>query len=111
MLMRLGNARLVFVAGLDLPARSSSRKGNSIRRVAIDFVRRGENEWRFRAKISRGFEQVERAVGVNREIRLRIARRPIVRRLRGGVHDRGKVPPVLRGRDRSSPPASRISTS
>ena len=45
----------------------------------------------FPGRISRRFEQVQGAVGVNREIRLWIARRPIVRWLRGGVHDRAQA--------------------
>ena len=85
-----GNSRLVFVARLDFPALVQFAQRQPIRRVAIDFVRRRKNERRFRANFARRFEQIQRAVGVDREIRLRIARRPIVRRLRRGVHDRAR---------------------
>ena len=42
-----------------------------------------------------GFEKIQRAVGVDGEIRLRIARGPIVRRLRGRVDDGGDLVPLL----------------
>ena len=40
-------------------------------------------------------EQVERAVGVDREVRVRVARRPVVRGLRGGVDDQLDLAAVL----------------
>src|ERR1041385_5073562 len=63
-----GNSRFIFVARLDLPAFLEFAQRKTIGRVAVDFVGRTKDEWRFRAKISRGFEQIERAVGVNGEI-------------------------------------------
>ena len=92
---RFGNAGLVFVALGDFPAQRQLAQRQPIRRVAIDFVRRGENEGRFRAKIPRRFEQIQGAVGIDGEIGLRIARRPIMRRLRGRVHDGGDVAAML----------------
>ena len=44
-------------------------------------------EGRLGARLARGFEQVQRADGVDAEIRVRLARGPVVRRLRGGVDD------------------------
>ena len=41
--------------------------------------------------LARGFEQVQGADGVDAEIRVRLARGPVVRRLRGGVNDQGDV--------------------
>ena len=46
--------------------------------------------------MTRGLEQVERPVRVHAEVRLRIARRPVVRRLRGGVDDELEILSVLR---------------
>ena len=43
----------------------------------------------------RRLEQVQRAVGVDREVRLRVARRPVVRRLRGRVDDELELLGVL----------------
>ncbi len=74
---------------LDFPAFLQLAQRQTVRGVAINFVRRCKNKRRFRAEISRRLEQIQRAVGVDGEIGLRIARRPIVRRLRRGVNDRG----------------------
>ena len=89
-----GNAGVVFVTGLDLPTQRQFAQRQAIRCVAVDLVRRSKNKRRFRTEVSRCFEQIKRAVGVNREIHLGIARRPIVRWLRGGVHNRPQATPV-----------------
>ena len=44
-------------------------------------------EGRLRAGLARGFQQIERAGGIGVEIIERDRRRPVVRRLRGGVDD------------------------
>ncbi len=89
-----GNARLERVARLDFPAEVKFLERETIRSVAVDLVRRGENEGRFRAIVSRRFEEIEGPIGVDREIHLRIARRPVVRRLGRSVNDRGQFAPV-----------------
>jgi hypothetical protein len=88
---RLGNARLVFVAGFYFPAFFQFDERQAVRRVAINFVRGSENKNRFGAKLPRGFEQVQRADGVHAKVRVRIARGPVVRRLRGRVDDERDV--------------------
>ena len=55
-------------------------------------------------------EQVQRAVGVDREVRLRVRRRPVVRRLRGGVDDELEVA-RRRSNSARTPSASRMSRS
>jgi len=45
------------------------------------------DEWRFRAKLPRGFQQMERAQRIHFEIEERDGRRLIVRGLRGGMDD------------------------
>ena len=88
---RFGNAGFVLVPRLDFPAQRQFAQWQSVRRVAIDLVRRRENEWRLRANCAGGFKQVQGAIRVNREIGLRIARGPIVGRLRRRVDDSGDV--------------------
>ena len=75
MLVLSKNARLVFVAGLDLPTPLELLKRELIGRVPIDLVRGVENEGRLGTKISGRFQEIEGAVGVDREINLRIALR------------------------------------
>ena len=82
-----GNTRLVFVSGFNFPAFFQLTQRETIWRIAINFIRRSKNEWRFRANVSHCFQQVQRAIGIDGEIRLRIARRPVVRRLRRGMHN------------------------
>src|SRR5438046_3858557 len=65
---RFGNTRLVFMTGLDLPAFLQFPQRQTIWCVAVNFIRRSKNEWRFRAKISRCFKQIERAVGVDGKV-------------------------------------------
>src|SRR5207244_6115461 len=70
---RLRNTGLVFVARLYFPAFLEFAQRQTVRRVAIDFVRRGENERRRGRKRSRSFEQLQRAVGGHSKLSLRIA--------------------------------------
>ena len=72
---------------VDLPARLELDAAAGVRRVAVDLVGRREDERRLGQRVARRLEQVQRAVGVDREIGLGLARRPVVRRLRGGVDD------------------------
>src|SRR5438093_10130697 len=75
---RLRNTGLVFVAWLYFPAFFEFAQRQTVRRVAIDFVRRRENERRLGRKLSRRFEQIQRAVRVHSKISLRIAGSPVV---------------------------------
>ena len=79
------------VLGADLKAPLLLDQRQEIGRVAIDLVGAGEDERRLRAVPARRFEQVQGAVGVDREIGLRVAGRPIVRRLGRGMDDRRDV--------------------
>ena len=58
-----------------------------VRRVPVDLVRRGEHEACVRSVPTRGLEQIERAVRVHAEVHLGSRGRPVVRGLRGCVHD------------------------
>jgi len=75
---RLRNATLVFVPRLYFPSLLEFTQRQTIRGVAVDFVRRSENERCLRRKLSRRFQQIQRSVRVHSEISLRIARSPIV---------------------------------
>ena len=77
------------MGGVDLPACLLFVKREGVGPVAVDFVGRGKDERRVGAVLARGLEQVERAVGVDREIGERIAGGPVVRGLGGGVDDQG----------------------
>ena len=77
------------VLGADLPAQFLFDQRQEVGGVAVDLVGAGEDEGRLRAVPARRLQQVQRAVGVDREIGLRVACRPVVRRLGGGVNDRG----------------------
>ncbi len=55
--------------------------------VAVDLVGRQEDERRRVRVQPGGLEHVERPVGVDREVGLGLGRRPVVGRLRRGVHD------------------------
>src|SRR4029077_6875152 len=84
---RFGNSRLIFVSRFDFPTLLQFAQRQTVRRVPIDFICGCKNKRSLGAKISRRFQQIEGAVCVDREMSLWIARRPIVRWLRGGVHD------------------------
>ena len=58
-----------------------------IGRVAVDLVGRSEDEGRLGAVLAGRLEQVEGAVGVDPEVGLGVACRPVVGRLGGGVDD------------------------
>ena len=88
---RFGNARLIFVAGFDFPALLQFDQRQAVRRIAIYLIRGGEDEDRFGTKLARGFQQVQRADGVDAKIRVRVARRPIMGRLRGRMDDERNV--------------------
>ena len=64
-------------------------------RVAVDLVGRAEHERRVDRVRARRLEQVERAVGVDAEVGLGLLGRPVVRGLRGGVHDQLDLAGVL----------------
>ena len=92
---RLGNPRFILVALGNFPTQGQLPQRQPVGGVAIDFVRRDENKGRFRANLTRSLEKIQRAVRVNGEISLRFARRPIMRRLRGGMHHGGDVVAML----------------
>ncbi len=92
---RFRNPGLVLVALGNLPTQGQLAQRQPIWRVAIDFVRRGKNERRLRANFAGGFEKIQGAIRIDREISLRIARRPIVRRLCRSVHNGGDVVAML----------------
>ncbi len=85
--------KLEPVAGLD--------QRQLIRQVAIHLVRRAEDERGRRRMAARRLEQVQRPVGVDREVGLRIRRGPVVRRLRRGVdHELERAAAARRTRGR-----------
>ena len=93
----------VEVAVVRRAARGASRARRAAAwfgRVAVDLVRRREDEGRVRRVRARRLEQVERADRVDREVGLRLARRPVVRRLRGGVDDQLELARMLARRAR-----------
>src|SRR5690606_9865390 len=95
----LRDPRLVRVSGRELPARLQLDEREFVRPVAVDLVRRGEDEDRVRTVPAKSLQQVERAGRVDVEVRERLARGPIVRGLSGRVDDqldRGAEPPEER---------------
>jgi hypothetical protein len=66
------------MAGLYFPAFLEFAQRQTVWRIAVDFVRRRENERRLGRKHSRSFEQIQRTVGVHGKISLRISRSPVV---------------------------------
>ena len=76
---------LVLLGQLESSRQLSQRQ--EVRAVAVDLVGRREDEGRVGLVTSRGFEQVQRSVRVDGEVRERLRRRPVVRRLCGGVDD------------------------
>src|ERR1700758_4826797 len=57
---RFGNAGLVFVTRLDFPAFLQFAQRQTIRCVAINFVRRSKDEWSFGTKLPRGLQEIQR---------------------------------------------------
>ena len=76
-----GDSGLVLVAGFNFPTFLQLAQWQSIRCIAVHFVGRCEDKWRFGTKVSCGLQQIQGAISINREVGLRFARRPIVRRL------------------------------
>lgn len=92
---RLRNPAAIGVILPDLPARLPLFQREGIRRVAVNLVRGRKNEDCLRTVLTHGFQQVERSIGVDREIHVRVPRRPVVRRLRRRVHHQTHVLAVL----------------
>ena len=87
----LGNTRLKFMARGDFPTLLQFDQRQPIGTVSINFIGRGENERRFGTESTGRLKQVQRPVGVDREIHLRIACGPVVRGLRRGMHHEHNV--------------------
>ena len=92
----LADAVPVGVVGVDLPPVAGVDQRQPVRGVAVDLVGAGEDEHRIGAVVPRGLQQVQGAVGVDREVGVGIGGGPVVRRLSRGVHDEFDVGPVLR---------------
>ena len=75
---RFRDSRLILMIWLDFPPCRQFLQWQLIWRVAVNLVRRSKNKWRFGAKRSRRFKQVQCTICINGEIGLRVARRPIV---------------------------------
>jgi len=63
---------------VEFPASLSFDHRQAVRRVAVDLVGRSDDERCVRAVLARRFEQHECAGGVHREVRVRLARGPVV---------------------------------
>ena len=71
----------------NFPALFQLDEWQTVRRVAVDFIRAREEEDGLGAVLPGGFEEVHRAEGVDTEVNQGRARGPIVRGLRGGMDD------------------------
>ena len=89
------DAVVVLVVARDLEPLLVLLERQEVRRVAVDLVGRAEDERGVDRVLARRLEQVERAVGVDAEVRLRVLGGPVVRGLGGGVHDQLDVAGVL----------------
>ena len=78
-----------------LEARLALDQRQPVRAVAVELVGGDEDERRIRAVRADRLEQIEGPPGVHREVRLRLARGPVVRGLGGGVDDELDGPAVL----------------
>jgi hypothetical protein len=85
---------VVGVVGRQLPARVGLDERQPVRVVAVDLVRRREDEDGVRRVLAGGLEQDHRPVRVDREVRHRLPRGPVVRRLRGGVDHQVEAEPL-----------------
>ena len=94
----LGDAVRVGRVGI-VPARGELRERDTVGRVAIDLVRAHMHEGRLRARLARGFEQVERADGVGVEVVKGDGGGAVVRGLRGSVDDDGRLHLADKGED------------
>src|SRR5690606_6058041 len=77
----------IGVGRVQLPAGRLLHQRQVVGGVAVDFIGAEEDERRVRAMGAGEREQGEGAAGIDREVGLRIARRPVVGGLRGGVDD------------------------
>ena len=75
---RFINADLERMFRINLPPLFQFYERQPIWRVAIDLVRAGENENGIGTMLPRLFEHVQRTVGIDAEIRKRIAGRPVM---------------------------------
>ncbi len=80
--------------GRQFPAGFQLDQRQVVRRVAIDLVGAGEDEYRPFRMAARRFQQVEGAVGVGGEIGHRLPRRPVVGGLGRRVDHRRDLPAV-----------------
>ena len=89
------DAVVVLVVARELEALLVLLERQAVRRVAVDLVGRAEDERGVDRVLARRLEQVERAVGVDAEVGLRLLGGPVVRGLGGGVHDQLDLAGVL----------------
>src|SRR5687767_6221284 len=85
---RLVDAIAVFMLIIDLPAFLLLDQRQTVRSVAVDFVRGSEDEGRMRKVIPRQFEHVQGAIRIDGEIRVHVPGGPVVGRLGSGVYYR-----------------------
>ena len=101
---RVDPHRLVDSVGVGrvrvVPARLELDELELVRRVAVDLVRREEDERRLRAAAAGGLEQVERPDGVHLEVVERAGGREVVRGLSGSVDDQLRARAVHQLEDR-----------
>ena len=71
----------------ELPAGFQFNRRQAVGRIAINLVGAAKDEYRLRAVVARRLEQAESGAGVYPKIGDRLARRPIMRGLRGGMDD------------------------
>ena len=89
------DAVVVLVVARELEPLLVLLQRQEVRRVAVDLVGRAEDERGVDRVLARRLEQVERAVGVDAEVGLRVLGGPVVRGLGGGVHDQLDLAGVL----------------
>ena len=104
------DAVVVLVVLGKLEPRLELLERQEVRPVAVDLVRRREDERRVGLVPARRLEQVERAVRVDGEVGQRLRRRPVVRGLRGGVDRRARGRARCSAKSRSTPSESRMSS-
>src|SRR5689334_288646 len=84
-----------FVGLIELPAAFLFDQRKRVRGIAIHFIRRGENKRGVRTKLSRSFQQRERAGGIYGKIGEWLARGPIMGWLRGGMDHQRNIPSAM----------------
>ena len=82
------------MAVVELPARLLLDQGKLVRGVAVDLAGGGEDEGRLRAVAAGLLEQEQGGAGVDVEVGLRLAARPVVGGLARGVDHAADVPAV-----------------